>query len=114
MHNIGLIGVLAATVMFFASTSFAGDWKEYFARKVVGHVVEEAIEEAVEDAALDRTLDTVARVAVRKLDIDDRDDIGEAVSDGIETAIRVADVADTLDDVSDAVRTINRIRKVIR
>jgi hypothetical protein len=114
MLNIRLIGVLAAAVMAVASTGFAGDWKEYFARKVVGHVVEEAIEDAVEDAALDATLDTVARGAARTLAIDDDDVIGEAVGDGIETAMRVADVADPLDDVMDAARTIDRIRRVIR
>jgi hypothetical protein len=119
MQNIRLVAALAAGAMVAVPAIAAGDWKDRFAGKVIGEVVEEGIEDAVEDAALDAALDVavgsaVAAVAPGVSDRGDVRDIGDNVVDGVETAMRVADVADTLDDVADTIENINRLRRWVR
>ena len=121
MSNMKSIAALAAACLCFAADT-AADWKADVAGKVVGRVVREGLEEAMKDAALDAALDAAARGAAEYTaselrDIDKLDTIGATVGEGIETAMRVADVADTLDDIADVaktVKTINKVRKVIR
>ena len=110
--------VIALAVVAVAATHvLAGDWKNRVAGKVIGELVEEGIEDAVEDAALDAALD-MGRAAARTVpgarNVDDLRDIGDEVVDGVETAMRVADIAERLDDASDAIENINRLRRLRR
>jgi hypothetical protein len=101
---------LAAVVLGAASLGAAGDWKGDLAKTAVGHAVREGLQDAVQDAALDAAFDAVAPEAVDFAADRLRDRAGDVafaattVGDGIETAMRVADVADKLDNVRDAAR----------
>jgi hypothetical protein len=113
-----LIETAVAASLVVSASSAAADWKGNVARRAVGRVVQEALEDAIEDAALDRALDIATDAAAyatpRLRHIDELADVGDAVSDGVETAMRVADVAETLDDVADVARAVKKIKKLKR
>jgi hypothetical protein len=96
-RNTRLIQTAAAVSFIVAAIDAAADWKGDIARSAVGRVVREGLEEAIEDAAVDRALDAATEagvyVAPRLRHIDDLADVADDVGDGIETAMRVADVA---------------------
>jgi hypothetical protein len=115
--------VLVAT----ASLAAGGDWKGDLAKRVVTHAVREGLEEAAEEAALDVALNAaadaigpdglaygVSRLPDLDIDFDEYVEVGDVVSDGIESAMRVADVADKLDDAADAVRAVKRLGNIRR
>ena len=117
-----VIGALTAAVLSVPASALTGDWAGDLARKAIGGAAREGIEDALKDEALDEALDAAARGAVTYTasalrDRYEREDIGEAVSTGVEVAMRASDVADALDDVADVAKTmkkVNNIRKVIR
>ena len=117
-RNTRLIETAAAVSFVFAAIDAAADWKGEVARRAVGLAVREGLENAINDAALDAALETATEAATyaapRLRDVDELVTIGAAVSEGVETAMRVADVADTLDDVADVARTVKRIKKLKR
>ena len=45
-------------------------------------------------------------------DVDSRDVIGAVAGEGVENALRVADMARTLDDVHDAAKTANKVNRL--
>jgi hypothetical protein len=120
-----LVGALAAlTADQAAAQGLAGR----IAREAIEEVAEEGFEEAMEEAAERAAFATLDEVRQRRydVDIDDLDDvvehvarsaeIGSRVSDGIDTAMKVADVADGIEtalDVAEVAKTINRTRRVI-
>ena len=118
MRGMRLIKTAVAASLVLGASSVAADWKGDVARRAVGRVVQEALEDAIEDAALDRALDTAteatAYAAPKLRPIDELVDVGEAVSDGVETAMRVADVAERLDDAADVAKTLKKIKKLKR
>jgi transcription initiation factor TFIIIB Brf1 subunit/transcription initiation factor TFIIB len=72
------------------------------------------LEDAIEDAALDVVLDTAVASAAfysasRLRDIDKLDTIADSVGDGVEAAMRMSDVASTLDNAADVARTVKKI-----
>ena len=118
MRGMRLIKTAVAASLVFGAISVAADWKRDVARRAVGRVVQEALEEAIEDAALDRALDTAtapaAYAAPTLRHVDEVVDVGQAVSEGVETALRVADVAETLDAAADVARTVKKLKKLKR
>ena len=122
MPSLKVIALLTAAALAVPAIGLTGDWAGDLAKKAVGRAAREGIEHALKDEALDATLDAAARGvvvygdAVRR-ELYEREDIAEAVSTGVEVAMRASDVADTLDDVADVadtVKKVNKIRKVIR
>ena len=117
-----VIGALAAALLAVPASGLTGDWAGDLAKKAIGSAVREGIEDALKDEALDEALDAAARGAATYTasalrDRYEREDIDEAVSTGVEVAMRASDVADALDDVADVAKTmkkVNNIRKVIR
>jgi len=118
MRGMRLIKTAVAASLVFGASSVAADWKGDVARRAVGRVVQEALEDAIEEAALDRALDTAtaadAYTAPTLRQIDELVDVNEAVSDGVETAMRVANVAETLDHAADVAKTVKKIKKLKR
>ena len=119
MRGVKSIGTLAVAAVVLWPGGAAGDWKGDVAKRVVGRAVREGLEDALKDAALDATLDTVVPevadyTSVRFRDVGQLETIGEVVTDGVDTAMRVADVADTLDDAVDAARTARKIGKAVK
>ena len=118
MRGMRLIKTAVAASLDFGASSVAADWKGDVARRAVGRVVQEALEDAIEDAALGRALDTAteatAYAAPKLRQIDEFVVVGGAVSDGVETAMRVADVAERLDDAADVAKTLKKIKKLRR
>src|SRR5262245_24391213 len=122
MPRMKVIGLLTAVALALPTVGLSGDWAGDLAKKAVGRAAREGIEDALKDEALDATLDAAARGvavygdAVRR-ELYEREDIAQAVSTGVEVAMRASDVADTLDnvaDVADTVKKVNKIRKVLR
>lgn len=116
MSNIKLIA-LTAVSLALAAVDTAADWKAHVARRVVGRAVREGLEDAIEDAALDVVLDTAVASAApysasTLRDIDKLDTIADSVGDGVEAAMRVSDVASTLDNAADVARAVKKINKV--
>jgi len=114
MRTIWFVAIVIAA----ASVVLAGDWKSDLAKQAVGRVVREGLEDAAKDAALDAALDVASDdmspavrnyAASRFRDIDDHIEFAAEVGEGVEAAMRVADVADTLDDVADAAHVVKRI-----
>jgi hypothetical protein len=118
MRSIRLIETAVAASLVFGASGAAADWKGEVARQVVGRAVREGLENAIKDAALDAALDTATEAATytapRLRDSDELVTFGAAVSEGVETAMRVADVASTLDDVADVAKTVKKIKKLKR
>jgi hypothetical protein len=118
----GAIGILIAVAIGVSAVGLAADWAGDLAKKAVGHAAREGIEEALRDEAFDETLEAAARGAVTYLESERREryareDIGEAVTIGVEVAMRAAEVAETLDDAADVAETmkkVNKIRKAFR
>lgn len=74
------------------------------------------VEDAVDDVgdALERSVDRAERTLKK---VDSKDVVGAVAGEGVETALRVADVAEDLDDVADAVgtlRKIDRVRRIVK
>ena len=118
MRGIRLIETATAASLVFGASSAAADWKGDVARQAVGRAVRAGLENAIKDAALDAALDTateaVTYAAPQLRDVDERVTFGVTVSEGVETAMRVADVASTLDDVADVAKTVKKIKKLKR
>jgi hypothetical protein len=118
VSNLKLIEAVAAASLAFAAVGAAADWKGDVARKAVGRVVREGLENAIKDAALDAALDTATEAATytapRLRDVDELATFGAALSEGVESAMRVADVASTLDNVADVAKTVKKIKKLKR
>jgi len=117
-RNTRLIETAAAVSFLFAAIDAAADWKGDVARRAVGLAVREGLENAIQDAALDAALETATEAATytapQLRDVDELVIVGAAVSEGVETAMRVADVADTLDNDANVSRTVKRIKKLKR
>jgi hypothetical protein len=117
MRGIRLVETTVAASLVFASSA-AADWKGDVARQAVGRAVRAGLENAIKDAALDAALETATEAATyaapQLRDIDERVTFSVAVSEGVETAMRVADVASTLDDVADVAKTVKKIKKLKR
>lgn len=122
MPSLKVIALLTAAAMAVPTVGLTGDWAGDLAKKAVSRAAREGIEDALKDEALDATLDAAARGAAVYADSAlreryEREDIAEAVSTGVEVAMRASDVADALDDAADVVETlrkVNKIRKAIR
>jgi hypothetical protein len=140
MTRKGIGAALVALAVGFVPVGVAADWKTKAVSKTVGKAAREGLEDAARNAALDATLDAalpdnVADVAKKAMDfdvddakdaindagkdekrkvkkIDSRDVIGAVAGEGVEDALRVADMAKTLDDVADATKTLNKMNKV--
>src|SRR5215831_13659043 len=111
------------------------------ARKVVGEAVQNGLEDAFRDAALSTTLDAVADHAATEFadrardnhdyadfpdntkphdysdvhktgDIQDYLEMGAVAGDGVQAAMRAADVASKLDDVADAAKAVKKLGKL--
>jgi len=118
MRSIRLIETAVTASLVFGASGAAADWKGDIARQALGRAVREGLENAIKDAALDAALDaateTATYAAPRLRDIDELATFGAAVGEGVETAMRVADVASTLDDVADVAKTVKKIKKLKR
>ena len=122
MASMSVLGLLAAAALAVPAVGLTGDWAADLARKAIGNAAREGIEDALRDEALDATLDAAAHGAAMFVESErreryEREDIGEAVGTGVETAMRAAEVADALEDAADVAETlgkINKIRKAIR
>src|SRR5215813_5462736 len=116
-RNTRLIKTAMAASLAFAAIDAGADWKGDVARRAIGRVAQEALENAIEDAELDRALDAATESAVyaapRLRNIDELA-VADDVSDGVETAMRVAAVADALDDVADVAKTVKKIKRFKR
>lgn len=117
MRTVWFVAIAVAA----ASVALAGDWKSDLARTAIGSAVREGIEDAAKDAALDAALDVASDAILpsarnyavsRFRDIDDHIEFAADVGEGVEAAMRVADVAETLDDVADAAKVAKRIGKL--
>ena len=77
------------------------------------HVAEKALEFDTDDVkdVLEESADAAERSAKK---VDRSHVIGRGAAEGLEAAMKVADMADTLDDVADTTKTVNRINKVRR
>jgi hypothetical protein len=118
MWACAVLTVVAIAVWVAGPTA---DWAGDLARKAVGRAAREGLEAALKDEALDATLDaagrTVAWAESERLERYEREAVGEAVTTGVEMAMRASGVADALDDTADVAETlqkVNRIRKAIR
>ena len=113
-----LIKTAVAASLVLGASSVAADWKGNVARRAVGRVVQKALEDAIEDAVLDASLDrateAAAYTAVQLRDVNELVIVSATVSEGVETAMRAADVANTLDHVADVARTVKKIKRLKR
>ena len=122
MPSLDVIALVTAAVVAVPAVGLTGDWAGDLAKKAVSRAAREGIEDALKDEALDATLDAAARgaalyAASALRERYEREDITEAVSTGVEVAMRASDVADALDnaaDVAETLRKVNKIRKAIR
>ena len=116
MPSKRVIGMLMIAAMAVPAVGLP-DWKGDLAKKTVGRAAREGIEDALKDEAVDAALSAAARrtatyVESRRLERGDLVDIGEAVSTGVEVAMKASDVADALDDAADVAKTLNKINKI--
>ena len=115
MANRRVIALLSAVAGACAAVASA-DWKGDLAAKAVSRAAREGLEHAIKDAALDAGLAAASALTVTAA----ADRIGEAaplvpvVAAGMESAMRVADVASTLDDAIDVAKTVKKIGKLRR
>ena len=114
MYNIWI----AASIMALAiSPDIGGGLAKRAAREVVGHVAQEALEDALKDAALNASLDAFADeypadVTFGPPEFDHYMGVGADVSDGVEAAMRAADIAEKLDNVADAAKVVKKLGKL--
>ena len=111
----------AALAVAAVQVVHAGNWKGDVAKKAVGRAVRRGLQQAAREAALSAALDAASNVVVRGAatyttsglhDLDEYTAVSAAVGDGIESAMRAADVAERLDNVADAARTVKKIGKI--
>jgi hypothetical protein len=103
-----------AIVISSQAGALGGDWKSELAKKAVGKAaregIEEAVEDAIADAAFDPAFETVSsNPGLRAL--------APTVGVAIEEAMRIADVASSIDtalDVADAAKKIHKTGKAIK
>ena len=106
-----------ATTLAIVISSQAGalaDWKSDLAKRAVGKAAREGIEEAVEDAIADAAFDTAFETVSSNPDLRA---LAPTVGVGIEEAMRIADVASSIDralDVADAAKKIHKTAKAIK
>src|SRR5262249_15833716 len=101
MRNIWIAASLAALAL--APIHIGSHLAQKAAKKIVSEVVQEGLEDACREAALGATLDAVASDAAsdfvsRARDIRDDVEMGARAGDGIEAAMRAANVAARLGD----------------
>lgn len=121
MRNKRVVGILAVGALAVPAIGLA-DWGEDLAKKAIGRAVRAGLQEALEDQAEDFARAAAAQGAVvltesARREMYEREQVAAAVSNGVEVAMKAADVADTLDDVADVAKTlkkVNDIRKVFR
>jgi len=106
---------LATTLALVLSSQAGalGDWKSELAKKAVGKAAREGIEEAVEDAISDNIDTAFATVSSNP----DLRALAPTVGVGIEEAMRIADVASSIDralDVAEAAKKIHKTAKAIK
>lgn len=116
MRSKRVIGILTVAVMAVPAVGLT-DWKGDLAKKAVGRAAREGIENALRDEAVDAALDAAARetamfVESRRLERDELEDIGEAVSTGVEVAMQASEVAETLDNAADVAKTLKKINNI--
>ena len=115
MQNIWIAASLA--VVALAPIDIGGHLAQKAARKIVSEVVEEGLEDAFREATLSATLDAVASDAASEFvsggrDIHDYVEMGARASDGIDAAMRAANVAARLDDAADAAKAVKKLSKL--
>jgi hypothetical protein len=109
--------IVATLVVFAIDLNIGGHLAQRAARKVISEAAQEGLGDALRDKALDASLDAVAdhvdfESADRANDTQDYIQMGATASDGIETAMRAADVASKLDDVADAANAVKKLGKL--
>jgi hypothetical protein len=126
MHTTLIVATLA---VFAMDLGIGSHLAQRAARKVVSEAVQEGLGDAIREAALSATLDAVADNAAAEFadragdirddaaghdfgDIHDAIDLGAAASNGVEAAMRAADVASKLDDVADAANAVKKLGKL--
>lgn len=122
MWSTKAVALLTAAVLAVPAIGLTSDWAEDLARKAVGRAAREGVEHALKDEALAAALAAAARGVEmyresEQQDRYERERVADTVSDGVEAAMRAADVAEALDDAADVAETlgkVNKIRKVIR
>jgi hypothetical protein len=104
------------TLVVVVSVTLAADWKGDIAKRAVGRAVREGLQDAAKDAALDAALDSVLPAAAERGfqfgAVAKVVDVAPDVTDGIQTAMRVADIADKLDNAADAANALRKISKL--
>src|SRR5262245_3035902 len=106
MHSTFIVATLVA---FAIDLNIGSHLSQTAARKVVSEAVENGLGDALRERALGATLDAVAdrsdfEFADRANNIQNYARIGATASDGVEAAMRAADVASRLDNVADAAK----------
>jgi hypothetical protein len=109
--------IVATLVVFAIDLNIGGHLAQRAARKVISEAAQDGLGDALRDKALDVTLDAVAdhgdfESADRANDIQDYIQMGATASDGIETAMRAADVASRLDNVADVANAAKKLGKL--
>jgi len=109
--------ILTAAAMATSVVVLTADWAGDLAKKAIGRAAREGVEEALEDEALDRALDAAAGGAAvyvesARRERYERQDVGEAISTGVEAAMRASEVADALDDAADVAKTLQKVNKI--
>ncbi len=121
MRRKRVVGILTAAALAVPAVGIA-DWGADIAKRAIGRAARAGIQEALEDEAEDFARAAAAQGAVvlaesARREMYEREEVAQTVSNGVEVAMKAADVADTLDDVADVAKTvkkINDIRKVFR
>jgi len=109
--------ILTAAAMATSFVVLTADWAGDLAKKAIGHAAREGVEEALKVETLDAALDAAARGAgayvesVRR-ERYERQDVGEAISTGVEAAMQAAEVADALDGAADVAKTLQKVNKI--
>ena len=115
MQTTVIFVTLAAFTMF--SDSIGSRLAQKAAKKIVSEAVEEGLGDAFREAALSASLDAIAdrsamEFADRAHDVRDYVEMGALASDGVEAAMRAADVAKRLDNVADAAKAAKKLGKL--
>ena len=121
MRSKRVVGILTAAALAVPAIGLP-DWGADLAKKAIGRAARAGIQEALEDEAEDFARAAAAQGAVvlaesARREMYEREHVAATVSNGVEVAMKAADVAETLDDVADVAKTlkkVNDIRKVFR